>query len=189
MACPLRYMDAHGVSRRRESGLGATWWDESLPQHAEFGSQHGSKTTWWNRIPGSTKRRSSGAITGSESHGGKGVRFNWEAEFDSHHEPEATWHRMCPPKQGGGVLGAAMGPEPHNNIGYRLISESEFEGHRRQNPQLTLHKNSNRRHGSKTHAKPIVFDMKKWDASTSPRSKTGSVENRKETICFSTRLS
>jgi hypothetical protein len=50
-------------------------------------------------------------------------------------------------------------------------------------------KNSNRRHRSEMRAKAIVSDMEKQYAPTSLRSGTGLVEGKKETICFSSRLS
>jgi hypothetical protein len=50
-------------------------------------------------------------------------------------------------------------------------------------------RNSNRRHGLETCAKAIVSNLEKQDASASLRSGTGLVEGKKETICFSARLS
>jgi hypothetical protein len=50
-------------------------------------------------------------------------------------------------------------------------------------------RNSNRRLGSERHFKTIISDLEKLDALTSPRSRAGLVEGKKETHCFSAHLS
>jgi hypothetical protein len=50
-------------------------------------------------------------------------------------------------------------------------------------------RNSNRRHGSEMRVKTIISDLEKQDMPTSPTSGIGSVEGKKEIICFLTRLS
>jgi hypothetical protein len=46
-------------------------------------------------------------------------------------------------------------------------------------------RNSNRRHGSETYPREIISDLEKRDATASLSHGIGSVEGRKETICFS----
>jgi hypothetical protein len=50
-------------------------------------------------------------------------------------------------------------------------------------------RNSNMRQKSKTHINAIVSDLEKRDVHASLRHRPGSMEGKKETICFSTRLS
>jgi hypothetical protein len=61
--------------------------------------------------------------------------------------------------------------------------------HRVAPPSVHYVRNSNRRHRSETCSKAIISDLEKWDVPASPRSRTGSVEGKKETIYFSACLS
>jgi hypothetical protein len=45
-------------------------------------------------------------------------------------------------------------------------------------------RNSNRRHISEMRANVIISDLEKWDASASPRHRSGSMQSKKETIFF-----